>query len=550
MKISISILFCCFCLITTELFSQETNNSKNPVLFTDKDFCISGDTLWFKLWFADHEKSKENIGRIQLESIDGNVISDIIVKTNEGWGQGFLFIPDSLETSQYFITAYRKSQQKLSELKLISKSLIVYNRFDNSVNHIKIASSGHLIQKKSENSGITIRSNKKKYKKREKVILDIDFDSGLQIKKALLKASLNDPLVQQHKGNYMFEYKESQIKLPDIIEQNGFLLSGKAINSKGETLKNVLVTLSIVNYPIYFDYYLTGENGEFHFFLANATGQTKIYLQTFSKKNEPVKLIVEQNCPVRLNATNENIVSFTKEQTAFAKKIIQGNYINRLFLTSIPFQPDFFEMPTPFEGEFYGTPKRRVNPANFINLENFNEISKELLFGVRMRTNDGTSTIRMVNEKSNSMFRNEPMRLLNGIPIRNNNLIEPLTSEDIHFIEMTYKRRVFGDLTFNGILSIWLNDKSNRFIAEDPNIFQYALKAIQVKKEPQYLKKRTTDISQPDIRQTYIWEFVKPDKSIQKEFFLSDFKGNVEIMVECVTDNNDIITTSKLIEVK
>jgi hypothetical protein len=551
MKTKFIILLCfILCLRSTMLYSQDFDGIKNPVVFTDRDFCISGDTLWYKLWFPDFENTKENIGRIQLEAIEGNTISSVIVRVKEGWGQGYIFVPDSLGTAQYFITAYRNSQQNQQKLKLLSKSIFVYNRFDNALNQIKTADINSINKLDSNFKAIKIRTNKDTYSKREKVILDLDINSVMGFKKVLIRAALVDPLAKEYEGYYSFNIENSQNNFPVVEERNGFLWSGKAVDSFGNPQKDALVTLSIPNASNYFDYYLTGNKGDFHFFLANATGQTKSYLQTFSKKKKILNIEITQNSLNRDDATNILKKMLTPSQTNFIDKVIKGNYISRLFQASIPVKSILFEMPTPFQMPFYGPPKKHIVPAEFIDLNHFEEISKELLNGVRYRKSDDKISIRMVDEANNSMFKSEPLRLLNGIPVSNNLLIASLKSKDISYIDLTFKKRVFGGLTFNGVLDISLHDKSNKRIKKESNIFEFNLNCIQVDKPPLYLKNRSTDETRPDIRQTFLWETLNPENSHNIEFYLSDLKGKVEIMIEFITANNEIITTSKIIEVK
>ena len=121
------------------------------------------------------------------------------------------------------------------------------------------------------------------------------------------------------------------------------------------------------------------------------------------------------------------------------------------------------------------------------------------------------------------------------------------TSREINRIVINGSK---GTLTFNGVLDISLHDKSNKRIKKESNIFEFNLNCIQVDKPPLYLKNRSTDEIRPDIRQTFLWETLNPENSHNIEFYLSDLKGKVEIMIEIITANNEIFTTSKIIEVK
>ncbi|NOR75434.1 MAG: hypothetical protein GQ525_09785 [Draconibacterium sp.] len=548
MNCKIKILLLLMVFVSLQTHSQINDKQEELTLFTDRDFCISGDTLWFKVWLPNSMQQKGNVVRIQLYGKSNNLISSVIKMAANGWADGFINVPDSLSTGQYFVTAYINSQRNLSDIAIKSKSLLVYNRFEERVSEIEIVKTETLENDILGNGGVKLETDQEKYQTRDKVT--INFNSEVDFKNVIVKASIVDPLAKEVSANYKFNLKSSNIQIPDFKEQDGFLISGRVVDVNRNPQPEVLVILSITDEPPHFDYYLSGKEGDFHFFLKNAVGRTNIVLQAISSGNNEFFIEKELNY---LEIESEIIVQtkvLSYNQSEFISLLIKGNFIDKLFNPVNLEQPDFFEMPARFTTPFYGLPSYRVLPKEFLELPDFNEISKELLKGVQYRNRNGNITIRMVNEDENSFFYTEPLRLLNGIPIFKNSLFANLKSEDISYIDITKKERIFGNLSFKGVLAVSLFDKSNSWMAEQANIFQFNINCLQPDNYTDYSSRHETDINTPDLRQIYCWKALEIDSINEIEFFLSDLKGEVEISLEGITTNDEVFRVTKTIEVK
>jgi hypothetical protein len=139
--------------------------------------------------------------------------------------------------------------------------------------------------------------------------------------------------------------------------------------------------------------------------------------------------------------------------------------------------------------------------------------------------------------------------LINGIPVFKNDFFKNLKSTDISFIDIVKAERIFGDLIFKGVLSVSLYDKSNSWLAQQPNVFQFNVDFIQTAKTPNYEIQNNLHKNQPDMRQVFLWEILK-EGQVDYGFNLSDRKGTVEITVEGLTTDDEFFKSSKLIEIK
>ncbi|HKI89278.1 MAG TPA: hypothetical protein VKA38_09640 [Draconibacterium sp.] len=529
----------------------ETDNAR-MFLFTDRDYCISGDTLWFKVFLKSGLTEQGDVIHVQLDSPDNNLISTVIRQSRNQWAEGYIFVPDSLSTGVYFLTAFLNSQRNNPGLEALSKSLFVYNRFANEITDMKIPTGRQKVVP-GKAGGVQLEINKNEFAPREKVTVAVDCSELNQqgIKNVVVKATKIDELAEEAGGTFKVNPRPFNPEIPFLDESDGFILNGKVTDPEtGAPKAGALVLLSIVREPPYFDYSYTGKDGGFYFFLKNAEGTTNVILQAIPEKDEEYKISLGKNYLVRRSNFTMEPKKLTPNQTDFISNQVSGSFFRRLFKNSYVVKPDSFYMPPRFSIPFYGKPNNHIVTAEFIDLPNFQEISRELLPGVQYREKDGEITFRLLNETQSVYFNVEPLRLINGIPVFKNSFFASLKSTDIDYIDVVLKQRLFGDLLFNGILAVSLKDKSNLWLAQQANIFQFSVKCLQPAKSPAYNQEPDFRETIPDIRQVYLWKSMNTATPETFGFYLSDLKGKVEVSVEGVNKNNENVKFSKIIEVK
>jgi len=267
--------------------------------------------------------------------------------------------------------------------------------------------------------------------------------------------------------------------------------------------------------------------------------------------------VINQKCEITLETGNIQLIPkseaqikiLTAGQTAFAENIISSSFAHKMFYPQLNMPKDTFSMFLPDKTAFYGVPAFRVYPVDFIDLPDFREISRELLHGFQYRVHNDEITFRMLNKPRNQFFEYEPLRMLNGIPVFDNQLFASLKSTDISHIDLVQSERIYGDLILNGVIEVALKDKSNAWIENQPNVFRIPVSFIQPSKVPAYVTKLLLKPNEPDTRQVFLWH--KTNRVPENfSFILSDRKGEVKITIEGFTVDNRYFKSSKTITVK
>ena len=528
----------------SSLFAQE----EQLRLFTDRDYCISGDTLWFKVLKSDNSNEVGNIVRVQLSGKNNNIISTVIKKIEGEWTHGFIPVPDSLSTGQYFLTVFQNSQFNSTENLLKTKSLLVYNRFEEEVESLELV---NVEGKKTQfNTTISIETNKDIYKTRDRVIVNLDIGSDVETRSVVVKAGIHDPLAAKLSSVYHFNFKKTHKWIEHTAENDGFMLSGKVGGEAGILQSDVIVFLSIPGEIPYFDYYVTGKDGRFHFLLKEAFGKTEVVLQVVSRFQKEYFINYYLNTLDRVEKADWANALLTAPQAQRIISRIEADFVNKLFNGNISRNEAGFKLAKRFSTPFYGRYTERVIPSEFLELPDFREISRELLNGVRYREKNGEISLRMTNFKGGGMFYSEPFRLINGIPVFKNSLFRSLKSEDIDYIDLVQSDRVFGDIDIKGVLAVYLYDKSNSWMNLLPNIFRFTIDCIQEKEIPNYDGMEDQAKNIPDVRQVFYWNKLQTKNAHTLEFVLSDLKGEFEVTVEGLTTDKQPVKVSKIIKVQ
>jgi hypothetical protein len=546
------ILILVFSVLFLSGFAQSDNPDTELFLFTDREFCVSGDTVWFNV-FLKNGQSKSNVVHVQLTSAGNHIIGTVMKKSSDNRAEGYIQVPDSLSSGVYFLSAFFYQHLSEEEREVEKKSLFVYNRFQPDLTELFIPAPESKLKEKGIVPKLQVKPGKSKYKVRENVSVELSLGNinPSEIKEVIVKASLVDDLARQGGGRFLTSSAASPMVVPGFEEKDGFILGGKVTQTdSNESPEKAVVFLSLPENPSFLDYYVTGDDGYFYFFLENAVGVGEVVLQAISENGTELKANVEFSMqkiqqPVILQKQTLN-----QQQIDFMNVLTGAGFIKRLFQENYTIPPIEFSMSNGFSIPVYGHPQRTVDPDEFYELNNFREISRELLPGLQYRTKRGSTTIRMLNLNENAYFETEPFKLINGVPVFKNRLFASLGSSDIDQIEYAMEDRLFGDLRFTGILALYLKDNSNRWMANQPDFKQFSVPLLQPEKKSEIRLNPELKENIPDLRTVYLWQIMKTGEDQKIDFFLSDIKGKVEIAVEGVTQNGQIFKHSEIIEVK
>lgn len=533
-----------FIFLTIVTIIGNAQETKGYGLFTDRDVYVSGETLLAKIYLPTGNPSR--IVHLDLVSPHNKRVSGASLEIRNGQANGFLLLPDSLSTGTYLLRAYTKNTAAKTK---VIRSLWISNRFNglDKISQISQLSGVRFVEEKNTPE-VAIEGLDQNYQTNRGVTASVKIDETYadQVDGPLLiSVAQTDPAFQS--ANYVCETNSDRIGLP---EKKGIILSGTVTDRKTEVpASGATVFMSIPDSIPGFQYYQTNKDGRFYFQLEDYYGPTEAFIQCFA--NDPAqRLKLRMDEPFAEPDSNHE---FTQTPVTEEFKQATANKIDILTFQKI-FRQDQLKFQSaskksPELYPYYGTPSNIVNPQLFIDLPNFTEISRELLPGVKFRNYNNEPTLRVINQATRNYFGETPLLLINGIPIRNLNVIKDMGTSDIKRIEISQSERFYGNIRFPGIVALYTTKSDYSRIPETDQFLRLKLDAIQV---PATLSEPAeTSPAVPDLRQVFYWNpSAETRKNLPINFNTSSIVGKFSLVVRGRLKDGTIIKAEKQFEVK
>ena len=516
-------------------------NKGEFALFTDRDLYVSGEPVLIKVYAPVDEPS--GIINVDLFNSKGNLVSAVFLEMTNHQANGFIHLPDTLSSGNYLVRTTTRTS-----LTQTVKELIVSNRFTGITESTIFKSPGvNGQQVETTFPVIRVEGIASTYKNREKGHATIHLPPQFlsQIDGNLL-VGITPVTPEYHAMTFVVS---ATPKFQRESGNEGIIISGTITDAETEKpFGNGLVYMTIPDSLPEFKYYTTGANGRFYFQITNRYGKIPVVLQCIDKEKKrllKISLTPADNILSSLPPGESHPLSPGFLKIA-AKKVESLNFSKIFGLNELAMQPA--PPPKQTDNLFYGIPNRVVRPKLFIDLPNFEEISRELLPQVKFRTYNRNPSLQLFNFQRNRYFNEQPLVLLNGIPVTDLNVIKEMGTTQIDRIDICQNERYFGNLGFAGVVAIYSTKGDYTRLNESDDLIKLNFEAIQPPAELSTLPEERSKT--PDLRQVLLWKpSIKPEETLELSFQTSDIRGNYKIFLSGNSANGSIFYKEQLFEV-
>ncbi|NJK86261.1 MAG: hypothetical protein HC906_10115 [Bacteroidales bacterium] len=205
---------------------------------------------------------------------------------------------------------------------------------------------------------------------------------------------------------------------------------------------------------------------------------------------------------------------------------------------------------------FYGQSDEFYLLDDYTRFTVMEEVLREYVRGVLVRKRKGDFYLQVINLQNNSVMDENPLILLDGMPLFKANQImefDPLKVKSIEVVEKSYFYKI---LKFPGIVlfSTYNGDLAEFTISPEAYIADYV--GVLTKKEffsPVYETKEQKNSRLPDFRELLYWNpNLRCDENgkIQVEFYSSDQRGNYTITLQGLTGEGKPISFTSEFQVE
>jgi hypothetical protein len=204
---------------------------------------------------------------------------------------------------------------------------------------------------------------------------------------------------------------------------------------------------------------------------------------------------------------------------------------------------------------YFSPPDLVVKPADYSDLVNFKEITENILQGVRFMNRSNTYSLQVFNVKT-GQWPESNVILLNGVPFYDMNFIATLGTKDISRIELITGNFLLGDLTLQGLVSIYTRDNKipESYLKNRSIIFQNTVVPSDRPDMRIVTGKTVAGASHdPDFRVNLLWDPVLEITGKQRLFIrfpVSLVSGTYDIVVNGLTQKGIPLSGKTSFEVK
>jgi len=342
---------------------------------------------------------------------------------------------------------------------------------------------------------------------------------------------------RRFKWENVFQENASYSNLPEF---DGHFIFGKVINTlTGEPAKNVDAFLAAPDAPARLYLARSNDKGEVRFEVKEFVGPKELTIQTNLRQDSTYRF--EMANPFSKAPLNSGLSAFRFDKTL--ENTLLTRSVN--MQTTNAFLPKWYkEAKYVFSDSlaFFGAPDEKYFLDDFTRFPTMEEVMREYVRGVMVRRRQKEFHFVMMDKLfPQTFFNDDPLILLDGIPIFNTDKIMAFDPLKVKKIELMSARYFLGLGVFTGIVSLSTYRGDLAGFELDPRILVMPYEGPQVRREfyaPKYDTPVSVQSRIPDFRNLLHWA---PDVATdaqgksQISFYTSDQAGHYRVIVQGMT---------------
>lgn len=280
------------------------------------------------------------------------------------------------------------------------------------------------------------------------------------------------------------------------------------------------------------------EGGNLRFYTHNAYGPGELIAQ--ADNLDGLSYNVEITSPFSEKYSQNQLPPFVIKERM--KNALQQNSINaqvlRKFATEQIRQYKFPDVDT---SAFFGKPDERYLLDDYTRFTTMEEVLREYVLGVLVGRSGGKFKLMALDVPNNRLFKDNPMVLLDGVPVLDMDKIMSYDPLKVRKIELIKRRYYYGPLMLDGIVSMTTYKGNMDEFPMDPKAVILDYDGLQLQREfysPVYETETQQNSRLADYRNLLFWSpeiITGRDGRTSVTFYTSDLSGKYKAVVEGVT---------------
>jgi len=325
-----------------------------------------------------------------------------------------------------------------------------------------------------------------------------------------------------------------------IPEMEGHLIKGKVSNKRdGSPVKNINTFLSIPGEHYQFANSISDSSGTVIYSLHKFYGRNSIITQTNHSIDSNYRIDIENPFGDQWNNNERPILQLSAD---WNKDLLQHSIAVQVENT---YNPDEKRMYRSFKTKdslsFYGIPDKKYFLDDYTRFRTMEEVMREYVGDVNVRLNNDHFAFKVWNEKFSTYFDDNPLVLIDGLPVFDINKIIAFDPLKVKKIEVVSKKYYLGSSINEGIISYSTYKGDLGGFELDPSSIVIEYEGLQKQREfytPLYENDDQKKSRLPDFRNVLTWmPDIKTDAAgkTKLSFYTSDLKGKFIAIIQGIT---------------
>ena len=337
-----------------------------------------------------------------------------------------------------------------------------------------------------------------------------------------------------------FNLKEKKAFFEFIPEMEGHLIKGKVSNKgNGSPAKNISTFLSIPGEHYQFANSTSDSSGSTIYSLHKFYGRNSIIAQTNRTIDSNYRIDMESPFSDQWNNTEKPVLQLSAE---WNKELLQRSIAVQVENAYNPDEKRIYRsFKTTDSLAFYGIPDKKYFLDDYTRFRTMEEVMREYVSDVLVRQQTDHFSFKIWNTKFNTYFDDNPLVLIDGLPVFDINKIIAFDPLKVKKIEVVSKKYYLGSSINEGIISYSTYKGDLGSFELDPSSIVIEYEGLQKQREfysPLYENDDQKKSRLPDFRNVLTWmPDIKTDAAgkTKLSFYTSDIKGRFIAIIQGIT---------------
>lgn len=365
--------------------------------------------------------------------------------------------------------------------------------------------------------------------------------------------AINDLLIIHSSTANVWQKIDDEKPIKYIPEYRTPLVTGSLKNMiSDDPASGILTYLSIPGKDIRFFSALSKYDGSFIFEVENFYGSNEVVVQNDYTKDTIYAIELENPFSQEYADIDVPALNLDRQMKDWILKQSQNMQIQNAYQK---YQPKLTAITQIDSSSFYNEPDSRYYLDDYTRFIVMEEVMREYIANINVRKNQDGFHFMTVDIERNVVYEDNPLMLLDGVPVFDADEIIALDPLKIEKIETVKRRFHLGYLDCQGIVTYtsYQGDLAGYSLNEHALAFEYA--GLQTRKQyyfPTYETLFDKRSKVPDFRNTLFWAptvNLAGNNNSSIDVWTSDYSSSYEIRIEGINKNGEIFSAIENIEV-